>query len=257
MTLAMNFTPGDYRFLPSVFQYSGGVAALPGYEIKRVRFRTPVPVVDGFDFIEQSIGAAGRPVTALCACELRSPAPFTDDGFLAFNENYVARLQKWGLFDGNVNPVARSNVCPAINPPTVPSFYAFSFTIEATQAMPTFVVAGSGEVAEGLSGSYAERAVRRGETTPDAIRDKARFVLGEMERRLSLLGFGWPDTTIVQIYTVHDLHPLLPDEIVRRGAARCGATWHYARPPLLGLEYEMDCAGIRLDTVTDLGESAR
>jgi hypothetical protein len=139
----------------------------------------------------------------------------------------------------------------------MPSFYAFSFTIEATQAMPTFVVAGSGEVAEGLAGSYAERAIRRGEATPDAIREKARYVLGEMERRLSLLGFGWPDTTIVQIYTVHDLHPLLPDEIVRRGAARFGATWHYARPPLLGLEYEMDCAGIRLDTVADLGGSAR
>ena len=37
-----NFTPGGYRFIPAVFQYSGGVAALPGYEIERVRFRNPV-----------------------------------------------------------------------------------------------------------------------------------------------------------------------------------------------------------------------
>ena len=93
--------------------------------------------------------------------------------------------------------------------------------------------------------------MRAGESSPDAIREKARFVLGEMERRLSLLGFGWPDTTVVQIYTVFDIHPLLPDEIACRGAARSGVTWHYARPPLLGLEYEMDCAGIRLETVAD------
>jgi len=63
MTAVMNFAPGGYRFLPSVFQYSGGVASQPGYEIKRVRFRSPVPVVEGFDFIKmQFIRAAGRPV---------------------------------------------------------------------------------------------------------------------------------------------------------------------------------------------------
>src|SRR5262249_7518006 len=52
-----------------------------------------------------------------------------DDGFLAFNESYVARLRQWGLLNGDANPVARSNVCPEINPPAEPSFYAFSFTM--------------------------------------------------------------------------------------------------------------------------------
>ena len=159
------------------------------------------------------------------------------------------------MFDGNLNPVARSNVCPLVNPPSVPSLHAFSFTIEAVHASPTFVIAGSGEAPEGSGESYAQRAVRAGESSPDAIREKARFVLREMERRLSLLGFGWPDTTVVQIYTVFDIHPLLPDEIARRGAARSGVTWHYARPPLLGLEYEMDCASISFEAVADLGGS--
>ena len=256
MSTVSNFTPGGYRFLPSVFQYSAGVAASPGYEIRRVRFRRPLSLADGFDFAEQFIRAAGRPMTAFCACELRSPAPFTEQGFRAFNESYVERLRTWGLVDGNVNPVARSNVCPQINPPSVPSFHAFSFTIEAAHAPPTFVVAGSGEAPEGSGGSYAQRAVRAGECSADAIREKARFVMGEMERRLGLLGFGWPDTTMVQIYTVFDIHHLLPNEIVRRGAARSGVTWHYARPPLLGLEYEMDCAGIRFETVPDLGQTS-
>ena len=39
------FAPGGYRFIPAVFQYSGGVAAEPGFRIERVTFRKPVPLV--------------------------------------------------------------------------------------------------------------------------------------------------------------------------------------------------------------------
>ena len=130
-----------------------------------------------------------------------------------------------GRDDGDANPVARSNVCPEIDPPPEPSFHAFCFTVAARGPLPTFVVAGSGEAVEG-KGNYRDHTVRFGETSPDAIAEKARFVLGEMERRLSLLGFSWDDTTAAQVYTVHDLHPFLADEIVRRGAARAGLTWH-------------------------------
>jgi hypothetical protein len=248
MADAVDFAAGGYRFLPGVFQYSGGAAAQRGHAIERVRFRAPVPLAEGFARIERIIGAAGRPLTAFCACELRSPAPFTEQGFRAFNEVYVVTLEKWGLFDGKVNPVARSNVCPEIDPPAEPSFHAFSFTVAASDAAPSFVIAGSGEAREG-GATYRERTVRHGETTPDAMREKARYVLGEMERRLAALGFGWTDTTATQVYTVHDLHPFLADEIVRRGAARSGLTWHFARPPVRGLEYEMDCRGVGLERV--------
>ncbi len=250
MSTIRNFEIGGYRFLPSVFQYSAGVAALSGYRIQRVRFGRPLPLADGFSFIERFIRSAERPLTAFCACELRSPAQFSENGFRDFNLNYAETLRKWGLFDGDVNPVARSNVCPAVDPPSEPSFHAFCFTTKASSA-PTFVIAGSGEAPEGAAGGYAQGAVRAGEISPDAIREKARFVLTEMERRLSGLGFGWSDTTMVQIYTVFDIHPLLSDEIAPRGAGRSGVTWHYARPPVLGLEYEMDCASIRLETVAD------
>ena len=37
---------------------------------------------------------------------------------------------------------------------------------------------------------------------------------------------------------------LTADEIVRRGAAHSGLTWHFNRPPVSGLEYEMDCRRI-------------
>jgi hypothetical protein len=246
--MTATFAAGGYRYIPAVFQYSGGVAAEDGYEIVRVRFHRPVPLAAGFARIEEIIRVAGRPLAAFCACELRSPAPFTEDGFRAFNEIYAGTLRKWGVMTGDTNPVARSNVCPEIDPPAEPSFHAFCYTVAARGARPTFVVAGSGEALEG-KGNYRDHTVRFGETSPDAIREKARYVLGEMERRLSLLGFAWTDTTATQVYTVHDLHPFLADEIVRRGAAHAGLTWHFNRPPVRHLEYEMDCRGIATEKV--------
>ena len=48
MAAVDDFTAGGYRFVPGGFQFSGGVAATQGYEIKRFRFRIPVPLADGF-----------------------------------------------------------------------------------------------------------------------------------------------------------------------------------------------------------------
>jgi hypothetical protein len=146
-----DFSAGGFRFIPAVFQYSGGVAAAPGYAIERVRFREPLPLREGFAHVERHIKEAGT--------------------------------------------------------------------------------------------------VRHGETSPDALREKGSYVLDEMERRLAAFDLSWADTTATQVYTVHDLHPFLADEIVRRGAARSGLTWHYARPPVRELEYEMDCRGVTSEHV--------
>ena len=235
-----DFIPGGYRFIPAVFQYSSGVAALPGFEIQRFTFRTLVPLSEGFRQVERVITAAGRPLTALCACELRSPAPFTEEGFRAFNELYVVTLGKWGIYNGTINPVARSNVCPEISPPAEPSFHSFSFTIKAEGARPSFVNAGSGERVDG-------KTIRQGDTSPDGLREKAHVVLGEMERRMAAFGFHWSETTAIQVYTVYNLYPFLVDEIVRRGAAGPGLTWHFCRPPQIGLDYEMDCRSVRIE----------
>ena len=243
------FSPGGYRWIPGPFQYSSGVAAMPGFIIRRVTFREPLPLVHGFDAAEYIIKAAGRPLTAFCACELRSPAPFTEQGFDDFNRDYVGTLSSWGIYDEatKTNPVARSNVCPPIAPPPEPSMYAFSFTdVAGYTSAPTFVIAGSGEARPG-PGTYPDRIVRLGETSADAIAEKARFVLDVMEKRLAALGAGWRDTTAVQVYSIHDIHPLMASEIARRGAAPHGLTWHYCRPPVVGLEYEMDCRAVAID----------
>ena len=246
--MTRDFPAGNYRFIPAVFQYSSGAAASSGFEIERVRFDGLKPLAEGFAQAANYIRAAGRPLTSFCACELRSPAAFTEDGFRIFNEHYVKTLAAWGLFDGVTNPVARSNVCPEIDPPAEPSFYAYSFTRPSQSATPAFVIAGGAE-ARGGAGSYPERIVRYRDLSPEGVREKVRFTAGEMESRLGAFGFGWKDTTAVQAYTVHDFHPVIADELVRRGAMRSGLTWHFARPPVIDLEYEMDCRRVAREVV--------
>ena len=249
MAAVEEFRAGGYRFIPGGFQFSGGVAASAGYEIKRFRFRAPVRLMEGFARIEAVIKSAGRPLTAFCACELRSPGQFTEQGFRAFNESYVVTLANWGVYDGKVNPVARSNVCPEIDPPAEPGFHAFSFTVPAAGgAAPSFVISGSAE-ARAIEASYRERIIRYGESSPDAMGEKAHFVLEEISRRLALFGVGWRDTTASQVYTIRDIYPFFVDEIVRRGAAHAGINWHFTRPPVRDLEFEVDCRSVRVEEV--------
>jgi hypothetical protein len=246
--MTSDFPAGNYSFIPAVFQYSSGAAASPGYEVERVRFDKMPPLAEGFALIAKYIQDAGRPLTSFCACELRSPGAFTEDGFLKFNQHYVKTLAEWGLFDGSTNPVARSNVCPEIDPPAEPSFYAFSFTRPSGNTTPTFVIAGGAE-SRGGSGTYPERIVRYRDLSPEGLKEKVCFTVGSMESRLSAFGFGWKDTTAAQAYTVHDFHPVIVDELVRRGVMRSGLIWHFARPPVIDLEYEMDCRRVMRETV--------
>ncbi len=72
----------------------------------------------------------------------------------------------------------------------------------------------------------------------------------KMERRLGALGVGWKDTTDTQVYsTVFDVHSYLDDDLYRLGAANQGFTWHLCRPPIIGLEFEMDCRGIETEHI--------
>jgi hypothetical protein len=246
--MVRDFSAGNYRFIPAVFQYSSGAAADTGFEVERVRFDRLLPLAEGFAQAAKYIQAAGRPLTSFCACELRSPGAFTEDGFRKFNEHYVKTLADWKIFDGTVNPVARSNVCPEIDPPSEPSFYAFSFIRLSQNAAASFVIAGGAEL-RGGSGTYPERIVRYKDLAPDAMKEKVRFTVGSMEERLGEFGYDWKNTTAVQAYTVHDFHPVVTDELVRRGAMRSGLTWHFARPPVVDLEFEMDCRRVGRETV--------
>lgn len=237
------FAPGGYRYIPAVFQYSGGVAAEQGFEIERARFFKPVPLAEAFAAVEAHLKSIGRPATAFAQCELRSPAPFTDQGFIEFNKHYVTTLERWGIYKDGVNPVARTNVCPMYDVPAEVSMLAFSYTVPAAgDRRRTFTLSGGGD-ARGGSDPYHDRVVRFGDTSPEGLREKVVFVVEEMEARLKSLGFGWRDAVSTQAYTVQNIGHLVGEELARRGAMIGGLVWYYVRPPVIGLEYEMDVRG--------------
>ena len=213
---------------------------MPGHVLERVQFSKALPMDRGFEKIREYLISSGRPLQAFCAGELRSPAQFTEDRFRRFNKIYTRTLADWGILDDGINPVARANVCPDFDKPEEPSFHAFTLTLEQPSAGPAFVISGSGEAPEG-KGGYQDHIVARNDMSAKGLLEKAEWVLSEMERRLSAFGAGWEDTTAVQVYTVHDIHHLLVRKFAPRGILRNGFVWHHNRPPVLGLEYEMDC----------------
>ena len=105
-----------------------------------------------------------------------------------------------------------------------------------------------GRSAEG-GPSYEGRIIRPGDHSPEAMREKANFVLGAMEQRMAALGVSWADVTATQVYTIFEIHPLLADEFVRRGAMSGGLVWHFARPPVQGLDFEVDVRGVACELV--------
>lgn len=237
---------GNYRFLPGIAPYSCGVVSCAGYEIVHVRNHRPIPYRNGFERIDQVLAQEQRPRAALCAIELRSPRPFSFAGFAAFNAEYAAILEQWGLFVDGVNPVARTNVAPEPTRVAEPSLYGFSYTRPAGRPVPpTFVVAGAGELPEGVLAP--ESIVAAGDTSALGMKTKAQFVMDLMESRLRGLGADWPAVSDVNLYTVHPIESFLPDVILDRigSASLHGLHWHYSRPPIEGIEFEMDLRGVQ------------
>ena len=211
----------------------------------------------GFEANTAHLGAVGRPVHALRAAELRSPQPFTMEGFKGFNRGYVDVLTRWGLVREGLNPVARSNVCPVFAPPAEPSFLAFSYTVPVaaradagTSALGSdFVVAGSGEWPENQP--FPEGIIARGDTTPAGLALKARYVLSTMRERTAALGGEWSSLSAAQVYTAHDIHPLLGSHFAAESLTGIGLTWHVCAPPILELEFEMDVRRVASECVLD------
>ncbi len=268
MSMLHSFDAGGYAFLQGGFPYSAGVIALPGFAIVRMRLQRPMPVDEGFALIEAQLRGANRPLTAFCAAELRSPEPFSFAGFHTFNEGYVAVLTRWGIVRDGLNPVARSNVCPQFAAPAQPVFHAFCYTVTLEQAAAMaggdarqdgfsadsahrdFVVAGSGEWPEDQP--FPQGIVARGDLSADGLARKASYVLDTMRARTEGLGGDWSALTASQIYTVHDIHPLLGSHFAAHQLTGAGLSWHPCRPPITELEFEMDVRSVRLERVLGL-----
>jgi hypothetical protein len=239
---------GGYRYLPGISAFSSGTVAMPGHEIIHATLAAPMKWRDGFARIDRHLKEQQRPRAALCGIELRSPAPFSFDGFAEFNEGYRALLGEWGILIGDDNPIPRTNVAPVVAAPSEPSLYAFAYTMPGTTPAPTFIVAGAGEMKERARGG--EGIVRHGDTSGDAMREKARFVMGVMQDRLRALGADWGRVTTIDVYTAQPIHGLVGDVLGPAGAAAIhGVRWFPSRPPIQGLEFEVDMRGVARELI--------
>ena len=153
---------------------------MPGYEIVRATLYHPVPYRQGFTLIDRHLSQQERSRSALCGIELRAPKPFTFEGFAEFNLGYQNMLADWNLLIGHHNPIARTNVAPELMSPAEPVLYAFSYTVPThnPDASPTFVIAGAGDLVN--QELKPEAVVRPGETSIEAMQDKAAHVMEAM-----------------------------------------------------------------------------
>jgi enamine deaminase RidA (YjgF/YER057c/UK114 family) len=231
---------GGYRYLPSLRFAGAGVVSMPGMAIERAVLCAPRSPADGFDLVRRHLEEADRPLSALCGMELRSPAQISMDDFKRFNDVYLSRLDAWGLLRAGAPPLTRTNVAPFANAPQAPSVSAFSYTVPERRPAPSFVVSGVAELPTGAR--YPQDIVRRGESGPDALVEKARSVVEEIRSVLGALGAAWDDTTSVHLYSRHAIAFELQREVLHGiGVVPVqGIVWHDAAPPVTGLELEVD-----------------
>ena len=236
---------GNYSFLPAIEAFSAGAVAMKGFEVIHVTFAVPPPYREGFEIVDRFLRDRQRPPQALCGIELRSPRPMSLAEFESFNRGYVEQLKKRSILLNGANPVARTNVAPVLDPPAEAALYAFSYTTPSPDAPATFVVAGGGDRIIQSEKRDAPDIVGHGNVSAEGLREKASFVLGLMEKRLNSLGAAWDEVTAVDVYTAHPIFSLLePLLLPRLGPAKThGIRWHFVRPPVQGMEFEMDVRG--------------
>ncbi len=206
---------------------------------QRVRFRAAAAAArKGSRMWSASSSEAGRPLTSFCACELRSPAPVHRAGLSRLQRGLRGHAAEMGpvrrqgqsgraqqCMSGEVDPPAESRSTRSHSPWPAP---------RRAELRDRRQRGGDGRVVRATAS--APSATARNQPRRLAREGALRARRDEAPAR-GLFDLCWADTTATQVYTVHDLHPFLADEIVRRGAARVpDSTWHFARPPVRELE---------------------
>ena len=241
---------GNYHFLKGIDPYSCGVVANRGFEIIHAKLSEPIELNAGFDYMCNYLDSLSLDKTALCAMELRCPKPYSMQDFIDFNSIYCQTIRKWGLYVDGLNPVARTNIAPQLLPPNSPQLHGFSYVVQNPSIRrKTFVVAGAGEVVEGVLDET--QIIRRGETCENSMREKVVYVLKVMADRVKGLGGNWELISCIDVYTIYPLVELLSSEILPAlgNSHHNGVHWYYSRPPVIDIDFEMDMRGTISDIV--------
>lgn len=244
---------GNYKFVTGRgVPFSAGAVADSGFGIVHASFQPIVRLSDGYGLIEHHMRSVGRPINAVCGIELRIPAPLTPAGFEEFNRGYLQRLAAWDVLIDGVNPIARTNVAPGVAAPAEPSLFGFYYTVPAASAAyQGFVVAGAPEM--GIREDGKRELVAAGDVSLDGLRRKTACVIENLERVLREMKVEWSGASGVNLYTVHDLLPLFENDLLPAlgAASGRGIRWYYSRPPVVGLELEIDVCAAREEVVIE------
>lgn len=241
--------PGNYTFIRGIGPFSSGVVARPGFEIVHAALKPFIPLKQGYGLVDRHLKDLRRPISALCGIHLRIPKALSREDFDQFNRPYIDRLKSWGLEVDGANPVTRTNVALELNPVPEPMLAGFFYTIPSDGRAATFVISGAPEIASRDLGMA--HIVARGDTSAAGMRLKAECVIEVLGARLAEMRLSWQDATAINLYSVHDVHPLMASTLIPalgRGAD-AGITWHYARPPVIGLELEIDLHAVRRELI--------
>ncbi|HEX7810631.1 MAG TPA: hypothetical protein VF460_01880 [Burkholderiales bacterium] len=237
---------GGFRLLPGSPVFAGGAVAEPGFAMVHALLSRWLPLEQGYELVERHLRSIDRPMQALCGMQLRLPRQLSIEEFTAFNAPYVARLERWGVVRDRVNPVSRTNVSPAEAAPGEASLHAFTYTIPYAGIARTFTMSGMTE--RGPGGSI----VAQGDASPEGMRSKLAYVLGAVSDRLAELGFGWRDATHVDLYSGVEVPGALGALAARAsGALPRGVRWYYGRPPVTGLEIELEARAVLREEVVE------
>ena len=207
--MTRDFPAGNYRF----FRRCSSTRAVRRIQLRdRARALRPLAALaEGFA-LPPTYPVRRRPLTSFCACELRSPAAFTEDGFRVQRALRQA-LAEWGLFDGVTNPWRAATSAPRSIRRRSRHFMLSVYPGEpASRTTPTFVIAGGAE-ARGGSGSYpAHRALPRPHAGAQREGPFHRRRHGRASRRVRV---RLKETTAVSLYRAR-LPSVAADELVRR-----------------------------------------
>lgn len=237
---------GAYRFLPGNPVFAGGAVAEPGFAFVHALLRAWMPLEAALALIERHLKSEGRPMAALAGLELRLPRQLSADEFGDFNKLYLTLLNARGVNVDGLNPISRTNVAPASAAPDEAQVHAFSYCVPMPGAARSFVMSG---ITEGGPGGI----VAPGDTSADGMRHKLIQVVDSVSRRLEELGMGWADATHIDIYTANDFGvPLLRllEPALGPGLRR-GVRQHYGRPPVVGLELELEARGLAREIIVN------
>jgi hypothetical protein len=237
--------PGGYRFLPSGPVFNSGALPLPGHEIVHVLFSPWMPMDKAWGAIEHVLRQAGRPPQALCGMELRIPRQLTVEGFRAFNAPYIEQLRKWDLIFGEFSAVSRTNVAVFLDAPSVPSVHAFSYAALSDHKGATFCVSGTADIGPG------GKIIAQGDVSKEGMKQKLEHVIGVITDRLAKLALSWADATHTDLCVSRDIGDLMETVVVPglQGAAARGLRVHFARPPIIDAEVELETRGVHRELV--------